>query len=43
MERKLGESIQELATRIRTDAVTCDFACIKIHWMKLSVHVLCAR
>ena len=29
MKRKLGETIQELAARIRQDAVTCDFASIK--------------
>ena len=29
MCRKPGESIQELAARIRQDAVTCDFAAIK--------------
>ena len=29
MERKPGESTQELAARIRADAVTCDFASIK--------------
>ena len=29
MQRKPGESLQELASRIRQDAVTCDFASIK--------------
>ena len=29
MRRKPGETIQELATRIRQDAVTCDFPAIK--------------
>ena len=29
MQRKPGETIQELAARIRQDAVTCDFASIK--------------
>ncbi len=29
MSRKPGESVQELASRIRHDAVTCDFASIK--------------
>ena len=29
MQRKPGESLQELAARIRQDAATCDFASIK--------------
>ena len=29
MQRKPGESIQELAARIRQDAITCDFSTIK--------------
>ena len=29
MLRKPGETVQELAARIRQDAVTCDFASIK--------------
>ena len=29
MDRKLGETIQELVARIRQDAVTCDFPSIQ--------------
>ena len=38
MQRKPGETLQELAARIRQDAATCDFRSLKTHKTKL-----CAR
>ena len=34
MKRKPGETVQELAARIRQAAATCDFANIENPWMK---------
>ena len=41
--RKPGETIEELAARIRQDTVTCDFSSPKTLLMKQCTHASCAR
>ena len=43
MDRKPGESVHELAARIRHDAVTCDFPSLATHSMRQCVPVSCAQ
>ena len=43
MQRRPGESIQELAARIRQAAATCDLLPLQIPWTKHYVRALFAR